>query len=360
MSASIWSPSGAGLGGGQPISFNGVDPGFSGMWPDVTATARIVRLRDRLFMGDAAVCTGNNSGTQGGKIPTGVEGASWGIRDAQFVSFATNGNIGVAGYTRSQDTTREPCPAIGVAGFAIGNFATRSVWALYGDVQHEVGPYAYGLELAVKNKGANKTSTPYYATEGTYGIWLPAGGDNSYGGAAANPNNTAIAIGKNASTWNKGLVFFAESITGTDGVTGTGTAIEMAKGHRVVWRAPGNFTGFSIRSEVSTSSSDVAMTATNNNISFTGANGNSIFQLVHTSGAVNYLAVSNTAGVIPTVLSTGTDTDVHIGLSPKGSGSVVIAGIRSFANDADAAAASPPVPLGGLYRNGSALQIRVS
>lgn len=336
------------------------DPGLGGMWPDVTPAATILRMRDRLFVGDAAAATGNNSGSQGGKVPTGVEGANWGIRDGQLVSFATNGNIGVVGFTRSQDTTREPCPAIGVAGFAIGNFATRSVWGLYGDVQHEVGPYAYGLELAVKNKGANNTSTPYFQTLGTYGIWLPGGGDDAYGGAPTNPNNTAIAIGKNKSTWNRGIVFFADGITGTDGTTGTGTAIEMAKGHIVGWRAPGNFLGFQIRSDVSASASNVAMTATNNNITFTGTNGNGIFQISHAASAVNYLAVSNSAGATPTVSGAGADTDVNVGLTPKGGGSVVLAGVRSFANDAAAAAASPPVPLGGVYRNGSALQIRVT
>jgi hypothetical protein len=35
-------------------------------------------------------------------------------------------------------------------------------------------------------------------------------------------------------------------------------------------------------------------------------------------------------------------------------------GLREFADDTAAAAATPPVPVGGMYRTGSALKVRVS
>jgi hypothetical protein len=35
-------------------------------------------------------------------------------------------------------------------------------------------------------------------------------------------------------------------------------------------------------------------------------------------------------------------------------------GLRNFADDAAAAAATPPVPVGGMYRTGSALKVRVA
>jgi hypothetical protein len=35
-------------------------------------------------------------------------------------------------------------------------------------------------------------------------------------------------------------------------------------------------------------------------------------------------------------------------------------GLREFANDTDAAAATPAVPVGGMYRTGSVLKVRVS
>lgn len=340
----------------------GADPGLQGMWPDVDAETRIHRARDRVFVGDGAAATGNRSGTQGGKVPDGTEGANWAIRDAQFLAFATQGNLAIVGFSRSEDVDPlQSTSPIGVAGFAIGNSALRSCWGLYSDVQFEAGPYAYGIEIAVKNKGANETSTPYLQSAGTYGIWLPGGGDDSYGGSPANPNNTAIAIGSNSSTWNKGIVFFQDGLTGTDGVTGTAIAIELAKGHRLLWRAPGNYSGFSIRSDVSAAASDVSMTASNNLLTVTGTSGKSIFTMAHVSSGVNNLAIVNAVtGAKPSLYAAGDDTDVDMLLAPKGSGSVVLSGLRNFANDAAAAAASPPVPIGGTYRNGSVLMTRVS
>ncbi len=54
--------------------------------------------------------------------------------------------------------------------------------------------------------------------------------------------------------------------------------------------------------------------------------------------------------------------NANIDLIPKGGGVLTIAGLRSFANDAAAAAASPAVPVNGVYRNSStgALQARAS
>lgn len=58
----------------------------------------------------------------------------------------------------------------------------------------------------------------------------------------------------------------------------------------------------------------------------------------------------------------GAGTNIDINLVPKGGGAVVIDGLRSFANDAAAAAASPPVSINGVYRNSStgALQARIA
>jgi hypothetical protein len=43
-------------------------------------------MRDRVFAGEAAACTGNRFGTQGGPVPTSAEGANWAVRDAQLLS----------------------------------------------------------------------------------------------------------------------------------------------------------------------------------------------------------------------------------------------------------------------------------
>jgi hypothetical protein len=307
-----------------------VDPGDTGFWPDVTATTKINRIRDRVFVNDGAAFTGNFSGSQGGFIPTNADGHPWAIRDAALLAASDQGLMQIVGYVSNENQVAavgQPDESIGVSGFCIGNNATLPTWAGYFDVQFEAGTYAYGLEIAVKNKKVDETSTPYFPTTGTYGIWLQsgAGANAGTGGAAVAPSNTAIAVGKNGQTWNKGLVFFADGLTGTDGVTGTATAIEMAKGHRIVWRAPGNLSGFSIRSDVSSASSDVSLTVTNNTATFFGTGGAAaIAVLGHTASAVNYLKlVNNVTTAAPTVQALGTDTNVDLRLLPQGTGRVV-------------------------------------
>ncbi len=62
-------------------------------------------------------------------------------------------------------------------------------------------------------------------------------------------------------------------------------------------------------------------------------------------------------GAWPALRALGADTNIHLQLSPKGTGTVLIAnGLLSAASDAAAAALG--IPVGGLYRNANAVQIR--
>jgi hypothetical protein len=313
-------------------------------YPDITVTyggvtltqaanGIIHKIKDRLFVGAGADFSGNFAANQGGFLndpPPGDgagQGANWAVRDAVLCAANDYGMMSVVGYSSNGTTIRSGSLAtIGVSGFSKGVQAGKSCHGMYSDVQFEAGTYGYGIEVAVKNKSANnETSTPYFATTGTYGIWLPAGADNSYGGSAVNPCNTAIAIGKNASTWNKGIVFFADALTGTDGSAGSSTlatAIEMARNQQIAWRAPGNVAGFSIVSQVSTSASNVSISAGNNLISL---NGGALPMLLtaNVASAVNYLQITNRAtGSGPLISALGSDTNIDLPLSPKGTGVV--------------------------------------
>lgn len=297
------------------------------------------RLDGAAFTGNVSVAgttklTGDATvGADRGIIaPNASTGANWADRDATFMSSAKDGLIALAGFSRGSDQSGTPTECIGAAGFVIADHASRPAWGLYSDVQYQGGQaaqYAYGLEIAVKNKTAfNLTSTPYFATTGTYGIWLPAGGDPSYGGAAVSPNNTAIAIGKNGSTWNKGIVFFKDGLTGTDGTTGTATAIEMAKGHIISWRAPGNNQGALIYSQVATAGKDVQLIFADDTVSFGGASGANIFQFGHVASGVNYLTCVNAiSGAGPSLIAQGASSNIDLSLTPKGSGKVNLGSI---------------------------------
>ena len=302
------------------------DPGDTGFWPDVTATTKIQRVRDRMFLNDGASFTGNFSGTQDGFVPTSTEGANWASRDSSMFVAQDSGLMAVTGFvsnTNIDTAVGMPDESIGVSGFAIGNKANRPVWSLYGDVQFTQGTYAYGLELAVKNlEGANRISYPYAFTVGTYGIWLAGGGDSSYGGAPTNPCNTAIAIGKNSSTWNTGILFQATGITGTDGVTGTGNAISMAKGHVVSWYNSSNQQCATIYSDATTFAARAGIQFVDNGLWFTKAGALSL-QLDFSAGTANYAQISSSATANPvTVQASGSDTNIDLRLLGKGTGRV--------------------------------------
>lgn len=300
----------------------------SSFWPDVSSDVQMHRMAGRLFVYDGATFTGNFSGTQSGFIPTSTEGANWAPRDSALFVSSKRGLMAITGFASNQNMpTGAPTETIGVSGFAIGKQTGKSVWGLYSDVQFESGTSGYGVEFAVKNKsGVDQTATPYYEVGGAVGIWLPAGGDASYGGAPNAPNNWGIAFGSSSSTgqtWNRGIVFFKNSITGTDGTTGTGIAIEMAKGHTISWRAPGNYAGFNIRSDVNAANSNVSLVALNNAIYMTGTGSGNIVQFGHQTNGVNYLQIFNGANGSPVTLQAaigGTDTNLDIRFVTQGSG----------------------------------------
>lgn len=239
----------------------------------------IWRLRERLFVGDATEFGSRRAGPGGAWLPNAAAGASWGPRDSQVAVMSTRGGIAIAGLSRVSDNDAVPtsAAAIGLAGFTIANSGgTRSGWGLYSDVQFESGSYGYGIEIAVKNKGANQTSTPYFPTTGTYGIWLNTG-DNSYGGIATNPANTAIAIGAHATTWNRGVVFFGNGLT-RDGFN-RGRAISLGYYHHISWYDEGNHEAFWITSGVQTSGKGSSITALDDAIYVFNGAGATMFKL---------------------------------------------------------------------------------
>lgn len=259
-----------------------------GFWADQEPTS-ISRAGGRWFVGAACNATGNRLGQQNTWLNTDTDGAAWAVRDSQFCSMASTGLIAVSGFSRSGDQVDVPTECIGISGFVVNNKAGGAAWALYADVQHESGAgWSAGLEIAAKNKGSNLTSTPYAIANGVKGLWLAAGGDNAYGGAPANPSDTAITVLKNDHTWNKGVIFIKDALTGCDGNTGTAVAIEMAKGHMVRWLGPTGIQGLTIRSDVSVKGNDIQLIANDAGWSVLGGSGTKTLFSVDGSGTPTF------------------------------------------------------------------------
>lgn len=292
----------------------------SGAHPD-KGNVRVRKYWGRQFIGSAANGNGKYDGTT-----TSGKGPGWAERDAQLAVASPYGLIGIFGASKSSDTPAyHAAPScMGVGGGIVNDKAGAFGWALYGDVRVEAGAAGtFGLELAVKNRGSDNTRRAYTKSYGACGIWLAGGGDPSYQGAPLNPSNFAIAIGKNSHTWNRGIVFDSDGITGTDGLTGTGTAIEMAKGHIIQWSTPTNQPGLSLYSTVDDTTRGVnSVYANGQHTLLTGGN-KPFFRTSSVSGAVNYVEINaTTAGQGVRVLAQGDDTDVSLRLEAKGAGEV--------------------------------------
>jgi intracellular sulfur oxidation DsrE/DsrF family protein len=310
-----------------------------GFWPDITSTTQIWRMADRVFIGEAANATGNRTGTQTAWPATSGVGPNWITRDSQFISTAATGLIAVSGLSRTSDqdiTGGNPTESIGGAFYAEADRDSSFAWGTYIEVvRRNDTSQGYCIELDAKNIGADVIPQPYALGTTVHGIWAAAGGDGTYGGVPTNPSGAAIVILANDHTWNTGIVFSATGLTGTDGLTGTANAIEMAKGHTIRWRTSDGNTGFLIRSDVSNAAQRTQMVIGNQAFQLLNADSKRSFQVTAVGSGVNFLAAQGAAtGVDVELQALGDDTNINLKLVPKGSG---VVSFGTWTSNADAA-----------------------
>jgi hypothetical protein len=304
-----------------------------GFWMDELPQPRHWRFADRVFIGNAA------SQTTGNKFPVPYAGtflttqmnAFWMERGATTLSVSDYGEFGGLFAARSSDKSKSGYygdATIGVAGVATNDDTsgtTQLVWAGYFEANRDAGAdTSYGIELAIKNKGSDIVNYPNLKFPGgsTIGIWLAGGGDASYYGAPANPSTCAILIGRNSSTWNKGIVFTSDGITGTDGVTGVGTAIAMARGHVIGWYNNTNSECANIFSTADDVTKRVGIQFANDVVYFTNA-GSFGLEIDFSSGADNYMQFSSeSTSNSPVIVSKGLDTNIDLRFQAKGNGHI--------------------------------------
>lgn len=187
-----------------------------------------------------------------------------------------------------------------------------------------------GKEINVKNKAGNVLVNPFipFGNGGgaTIGYYFAGGGDSAYYGAAANPSSAAILIGKNTHTWNTGILFEADSITGNDGVTGSGEAISMAKGHEINWYRTNGGVGARttrIKSSIATANQGIGLEFSDNIMWCISLDDNSkvFFQARRVASAVNFVeTLASATGSPVAIQAAGDDTNVDLTLAPKGTG----------------------------------------
>jgi len=197
----------------------------------------ILRLNDRVLVGAATDNDGNLTNTVEDWLEAFRIGAT---NNSQFAVLNTVGLIAVTGASRSSDFPSPSAGTIGVMGIAINDntSVSSSTYGGYfeGHKMIGAGAAAHGVEIDIVNYDTPAVLTPYamFPSGLTAALWLGSGGE-----VYEDVTNASVAIGilDNGADFDKGIVFKATALAGTDGSgTGTATAIEMARGHQIVWR----------------------------------------------------------------------------------------------------------------------------
>lgn len=245
-----------------------------GFWTDTGDGANIVRLRDRVFVGDAADIIGGKTAPASGQ-KTWVGNAPSGYMTyletrSQMPVFSTIGAVAMVGASRSSDNLQAgELNTIGQVGFALNDNANnadkKSAWAFYGHAaQTQANKFTAAMELDTANLVSDVPIGPYsMAAAGASATgWFGVGGEIAQGlvasGDTATPKGVSAAIGiinsapsAAGNRYLKGIVFQSNALSGADGTTGTGIAMEMAKGHEIAWKfsSGANAYGGKIRSD---------------------------------------------------------------------------------------------------------------
>ncbi len=327
---------------GTAVTYTGAGralPKKIGFWSDQGAV-RLHRFPGRVFFGNAVQYDGKYAPVDASFL-TKDAGYDWLERSAQMHVCHQEGGAAIVGSSRSSDkagVTGQTC--IGLSAYAWADSGQGSAWGAYIEAVRGVSVTSniFGVEITAKNLGTDTVITsPYnpFSQGSTIGAWFGAGGDGSLMPAAAGPSSAAIVIGKNAQRWNKGIQFQAAGLVGTDGNgIGKATAIELARGHAIEWRhsaLTGDISG-GIRSENNSKSQATFGVFTLNGFEIHGYNADqsaevTLMRILPFTTAVNFIEVrAGAAGGRPNIAIQGTDTNIDLVLTPKGTGSVRPAG----------------------------------
>lgn len=340
--------------------------------PVLDPDTKIVRVVDRLMVGGASTNAGFFDQTQNLTAYNGLGMARpWVEADgymgyfsvrAQMANYSTTGTIAYSAASRSSDNLQDSPLEESTGGFFAycrndknNPSAKKAVWPFYGHaVQRYANSFTTVMETETFNLGPTIECNPYLTGSSgtTAGLWVGCGGESAtfmhtfgaYDGAVAadvNPVSVAIAIVNQEANiannrFSKGIVFGANAIAGTDGATGTGTAIQLARGHEIVFNYGGDPLARSgtIRSDSNDAATQQRLVFGVGSFKIKGVQSNfttetTLFEVAAptlTSGqtATNYLAIIPTAptGGAAEIAAAGADSNIDIRLSPKGSAAV--------------------------------------
>lgn len=293
--------------------------------------ARVDRMADRAFFGDAVLHNGADSVPQAdwltqyelsrGRAGGSLMFATGGITNGDEVRASNTFVVGSqakdlnAGYN-----------AVAVRTLAANNstLSTVHAYAGYFEAYRNIGANggAYGLEIDNINYESVIQVDPYQQLSGqTIGLQIAAGGEFSPTGQL--PNSAAINIRKNGSTYERGIVFGSDCLTGSNGFTGTAPAIVMGVGHQILWFGSAGQSTSQIVCVGTTYASGIEQRFVNDAVNFRNSNAKPVFQIGSGASYVNYISARGSAtGNGVQISAQGDDANIDLQLIGKGAGLV--------------------------------------
>ncbi len=224
----------------------------------------------------------------------------------------------------------------GGAGMAVGAFVRadapgQSGWAIYAHGIRDSG--AGPLLIAEYNVAQRESGTPEQhpfllgssSAAGT--LWLRAGGEAALAGMTLYDANFALGIVPSVyaatTKFRKGIIFGALALTGTDGVTGYGVAMQLANRHGIEWVGSDGATKGVITMTAGTTFVG-NLTFASGGLEFQASNNNASFRTSANASNANGLWIKGTAaGTAPEIAVMGTDTNIPFVFRSQGTGDFI-------------------------------------
>ena len=317
-----------------------------GFWTDGSPPGRVWRPVDRVFFGGAAT---GASGLRDPGIAKGWLGyeangfMTYFETTSQVQSWTTQGGIGFVAASRSSDLPGDAAEGVpmGFGAYVTNdeNGATSMVWGHYAMAQRAVGVAggAIGIETNVANRGAEVSLNPYVmgAAGLTAAAWFRTGGEVSESGLSVNAASVAVAIVHDSTNANakflKGIIFQDGALKPNG--DGNGIAIELARLHEIRWTRDGSASRSGwLRSNATSTSTGIVFT--NDGLQVQNEANQAAFGVSVVASTANYLQAAGVgAGSPPALQAIGSDTNIDLLFSPKGTG---VVSFGFFTSNADA------------------------
>ena len=309
-----------------------------GFWADGVAGSTQYRIRDRVFIGDAADFDGNETSSSNswlGDLGDGDNTCIWLEYNATLAAIASRGIAGMFA-VRATDSPGTTGGSLGCVGYAYNNLeeSEHRAWAGYFDAVRDTdGGNTFGVEIDITNLVESPNATPRnpyntLAAGTTFGINLAAGGDATVWPTSYNCD-MALHINNNGARFKAGIVFRDGALERDDVTSGPAHAIMMAYDHRIEWYEYGTDTRSAyITANITDANHDQGLIFYNGGLKYVNDNGDVVFLMQDNQNTVvNYAYVAGAVtGSYPFIAVAGSDTNIDLLLAPKGSGKIRFGG----------------------------------